>query len=162
MSCALPLYHKYVMEWSGRCCRHSASHSGKWETTAGSVQQLQDFFFFFFCRPNQHKTSMNATDTRSQTYTVRAGRKESKQTVQSNLSSTQPNQLNLFPRSSATIDFATITQPIKSNNISNESLDNYLLNHVNKIYKSRHYFIINFFFKRVESMTRHGPERDSR
>ena len=45
-----------------------------------------------FCRPNQHKTSTNPTDTHSQTYTVRAGRKESKQTVQLNRSSEQPNQ----------------------------------------------------------------------
>ena len=69
--------------------------------------------------------------------TVSAGRKESKQTVQSNRSSKQPNQQNLFPRPSSTIDFATIIQPIKSNNISNESLNNYLLNDINRFYKSR-------------------------
>ena len=43
----------------------------------------------------------------------------------------------VFPRPSSTIDFATITQPVKSNNTSNESLDNYLLNHVTRFYKSR-------------------------
>ena len=70
----------------------------------------------------------------SQTYTVSRGRKESKQTVQLICSSKQPNQQNLFSRPSSTTDI--IPQPIKSNKISNQSLNNYLLNHVNRIYKS--------------------------
>ena len=76
------------MEWSGRCCRHSASHSVKWEATAGSVQQLKDFI-------SQTRTSANRTNTRSQTYTVSADRKENKQTVQWSRSCKQPNQPNL-------------------------------------------------------------------
>ena len=82
------IWHCYVMEWSGSCCRYPTSHLGKWETTAGNVQQQQDFYF-------ADQTSTNTTDTRSQTYTVSAGRRESKQTVQSIRSSKQPNQQNL-------------------------------------------------------------------
>ena len=44
----------------------------------------------------------------SKTHTVSAGRKESKQTVQSIRSSEQPNQQNLFPLPSSTTDFCTI------------------------------------------------------
>ena len=65
------------------------------ETTAGSVQQQQDFIF-------ADQTNMKTTDTHSQTYTVNAGHKESKQTVQSICSSKQPNQQNLFPWPSST------------------------------------------------------------
>ena len=50
---------------------------------------------FCFCRPNQHKSSTNTTDIHSQTYTVSTIRKESKHTVQSSISSKQPNQQNL-------------------------------------------------------------------
>ena len=46
---------------------------------------------FYFWRP----TSIKTTDKHSQTYTVSAGRKESKQTVQSVRSFKQPNQQNL-------------------------------------------------------------------
>ena len=79
------IWHCYVMEWSGSCCRYPTSHSGKWETTAGNVQQQQDFYF-------ADLTSTNTPDTRSQTYIVSAGRRGSKQTVQSIRSSKQPNQ----------------------------------------------------------------------
>ena len=42
-ACTEPSLDLLVMEWSGRCCRHSASHSGKSEITAGSIQQQWDF-----------------------------------------------------------------------------------------------------------------------
>ena len=45
--------------------------------------------------PLGYTGSQNPTDTHSETYAVRAGRKESKQTVQSIRSSKQPNQQNL-------------------------------------------------------------------
>ena len=123
------------MWWSGvvgvaGIQHHIRANERPWQAAYSSNKNL-------FCRPNQYKTSMSTTDTHSQTYTVSAGCKESKQTVQLNCSSKQPNQHFLFPWPSSTIDFATITQPIKSNNISNESLDNYLLNHVNRICKIR-------------------------
>ena len=81
------LLYIYVIEGSGRCCRHSALHSGKWETTAGSVQQQQDFILQ--TKPAQ----MQQTHTAK--HIVSAGCKESKQTEQLNCSSKQPNQQNL-------------------------------------------------------------------
>ena len=53
---------------------------------------------------------------------------------------------------------STITQPIKSNNILNQSLDNHLLHHVNGIYPAEN----NYFLKREKSIAKHRPERDSR
>ena len=64
-----------VVEWSGGCCMHSSLHSGKRETTAGSVQQQQDFIF-------EDQPAWRQR-THSQTYTVSAGRRKSKQKVQS-------------------------------------------------------------------------------
>ena len=60
------IWHCYVMEWSGSCCRYPTSHSGKRETTAGNVQQQQDFYF-------ADQTSTNTRDTRGQTCMVSAG-----------------------------------------------------------------------------------------
>ena len=60
--------NKNVMEWSGRCCRHI----GKRETTAGSVQQQQDFIF-----ADQTSTKTTETDTHTAKHTVSAGRKAS-------------------------------------------------------------------------------------
>ena len=60
------IWHCYVMERSGRCCRYPTSHSGKRETTAGNVQQQQDFDF-------ADQTSTNTRDTRGQTCMVSAG-----------------------------------------------------------------------------------------
>ena len=37
--------HPCVVGWSGRCCRHSASHSGEWETTSGSVRRTTRIYF---------------------------------------------------------------------------------------------------------------------
>ena len=94
------------------------------ETSAGSVQQQQEFIL-------QTKPAQNQHEDNGHTYTVSAGRRESKQTTQSNRSSKHQISNFVFPRPSPIIDFATITQPIKSNNISNESFDNYLLKHLN-------------------------------
>ena len=89
-----------------------------------------------FCRPNQHKTSMNPTDTHSQTCTVRASHEESKQTVQSNRFSKEPDQPNVLPRLSSTRDFATITQPIRFRY-------NYTTSQVKLIYQMKTQIIIS-------------------
>ena len=56
-----------------RCCRHSASHSGKWETTAGNVQQQQEFILQ--TKPAQ----IQQTHTDKPTQWARAAKKASKQ-----------------------------------------------------------------------------------
>ena len=141
----------FVVWWSGRCCRHSASHSGKCETKAGSEQQQQEFIMRTKPAHNQHESNRHTQQNKN---SVRGPqRKQANSAIESFLSTFKSTKF-VFPRSSSTTDFSIIPQPVKSNNISNESLDNYLLNHINRIYKSR--------IKRVESLTRHGPERDSR
>ena len=122
------------MEWSGRCCRHSASYSGKWETTAGSVQQQHDSIFAD--ESSTKPARMQQTHTAKRTQCGRAATKASKRY---NRFVHLNNQISKMYVSSALFNyrFATITQAIKINNISNESLDNYLLKHVNRIYKSR-------------------------
>ena len=81
---------KCVMEWSGRCCRHSSLHSGKSETTAGSIQQQQEFILQTKPAQNQHKSNRH-----TQPNIHSECRLQRKQTVQSNRSSKQPNQQNL-------------------------------------------------------------------
>ena len=57
----------------------------------------------------------------------------------------QSAKKKILPRPSSTTNLSTITQLIKSNKLSKQSLGNHLLNHVNKIYKSRTFF---FFFSK--------------
>ena len=108
--------------------RHTRANERPQQAANSSYKNL-------FCRPNQQTSTLPARI--QHTHSQNTDRKESKQTVQSNRFSKQPNQQNYFSSPSSTIDFASIIEPIKLNNISNESLDNYVLYHVNGIYKSR-------------------------
>ena len=74
------------MECSGRRYRHSAALQSHTDFSRKSTTTR------FYSADN---TSTSTTNARSQTYTVSASRKESKQIVQSIRSSEQPNQQNV-------------------------------------------------------------------
>ena len=81
-----PLWHSWycrasisvAVGWSGRCCRHSALHLGKWETTAGSIQQQQEFILQTKPAQNRHESNWH---TKPNIHSA-SEPQESKQTLQ--------------------------------------------------------------------------------
>ena len=111
--------------------------AGTWRHTRANERLQQAAYSsnkFLFCRPNQHKYNRHAQPNTHSEHGPQ--RKQANSTIHLFLWTTKSAKF-VFPWPSSTTNISTITQPIKSNKISNQSLDSYLLNHIIRIYKSR-------------------------
>ena len=113
----------------GRCCRHSAQRAIKLMRDHSRQHAATRFYL-------ANKTSTPTMDTHSQTYTLNVGHKESKQMVQLIHFCKQLTQqiLCFLGPLQLQISWQLYNQ---LNKLSNQSLNNYLLKGVNRIYKDK-------------------------
>ena len=87
------------MECSGKCCRHSESHSDKCETTAGSVEQRD-----YIHRQNQREYNKHM---RPNVHRERGPQRKETNGATESFLYTNKSAKFVFPRPSSTTDFST-------------------------------------------------------